>query len=337
MVGRTILEFTQYIAPDGAIYHFETSDKFLMTETGLGMPPIDYITQRGPFQHGETVLDYRLRPRVVQLVHRRNTCSRDEYWEARADILNLLRPNRSAYGSISTGVLRKILADGTQRDLNVMIEQGPEFAPRSLEQWDEYGIYETLRFIAHDPIFYDPEVQSVAFTVAEQNELVFYNAITGASALSINFRRSYDPSVSDVPPPTDLGRGLVFAYGIINQSISITYVGTWLAYPTLVITGPLSGGTITNAATGEKLHFNYDVADGETVTVNLNYGEKSVTNQNGRNLIHTLTYDSDLSTFHLAPAPEVTGGVNTLNIFGANVLAGRTSITVQYNTRYIGI
>jgi len=79
-----ILELDQLITPDSQVYTFRDDQRrFTMSTSGEGLPPIEYITQRGPFQHGETVVDYRLRPRVLQMVYREKFCSRDVYWDGR--------------------------------------------------------------------------------------------------------------------------------------------------------------------------------------------------------------------------------------------------------------
>lgn len=330
MARPALIEFTQYIAQDGFVYNFDTDDKFLMSETGLGLPPIDYITQRGPFQHGETLIDYRLRPRVIQMVHRRNSCSRQDYWDARSDLLDHIRPNRSLSGSIEPGTLRKVLPNGAMRDIKVLIEQGPEFAARSLDKWDEFGIYETLRFIAHDPIFYSPVAVTSAFTLAPLNELVFYNAVTGVSALSINFARG--PARY-----ADMGRGLVFENGVIDNIITTTHDGSWISYPTITITGPLNGATIVNQSTGESIKMNYDIGTGEVVTIVTEYGAKSVTNNAGVNLIGTLSPTSSLATFHIAPDPEVVNGQNQIRVIGSAASPGVTGVSISFYPAYIGI
>ena len=66
-----IYEFTQYTAPDGEVYRFNIHDQFVLSETGMGMPIVRPISQSGPLQHGETIYDYRLEPRTIQLIMRR--------------------------------------------------------------------------------------------------------------------------------------------------------------------------------------------------------------------------------------------------------------------------
>jgi len=69
----------------------------------------------------------------------------------------------------------------------------------------------------------------------------------------------------------------------------------------------------------------------------LEFGNKLVTSSIHGNLYGQITGDSDLATFRIAPEPEATGGVNTINVTGGGALIGTTAVTVSYNTRYIGI
>jgi hypothetical protein len=98
----------------------------------------------------------------------------------------------------------------------------------------------------------------------------------------------------------------------------------------------MNGPVINNTTTGEKLAFNYNISSGEIVTVSLEPGNKSVTNDAGADLIGVLTGDSDTSTFHVAPDPEVAGGINTfsLQLSGSSALS---SVVIAYYERYIGL
>lgn len=313
------IEWSYYIPPDvtvgtngvvadwSNVYSFnDLGDRFEFSFTGLGMPPVDYITQRGPFQNGRSVLDYRLKPRVVQLTHRRTGGCREDYWDIRADLLNLLRMNRGSSG-LERGRLRRVLPDGSKRDLYVVIEQGPRFEPRDPGEWDEWAIFETLRFVAHDPIIFNPVQQTASWTISETSELIF----------PITFP-------------------ILFGTAIINNSLDVTYNGTWLTYPTITITGPLYGPIIQNNSTDEEIVINYDLEVGDSLEIDLTYGNKTVTDGSGVNRLGTVTPDSDLATFHIAPAPQVTGGVNEFTVIGSNADAN-TAVAITWYDKYIGI
>lgn len=315
---RRSVEFTSYISPDGEEYLFDDRlHKFLMSIEGEGMPPIEYITQQGPNQHGETVIDFRLNTRVVQLIHRSNGNDRLDYWDNRALLIDILRPNRNPPGVFNVGKLERKLPNGDRRRLDCFIQQGPVFTPRSPSQWDEYGFTESLRFIAHDPTFYDPVQQCYQWTLGFQDELIF----------PFTFRKGTD------------GNGLLFATDVIDSDISISYQGTWRAYPTIEITGPLSTPTIEHVELGSRIKLNYIVSSGEVVTITTAHGNKTVQNDSGVNLIGTVDEDTvaDLTEFYIAPNPEVPGGTNTINVTGASAESGTTAVELAFYTRFIGI
>lgn len=299
------MEWTRYIGPDGAVYNLTVPSaygRWVIGQSGWGTPPIDYITVRGTQQHGATVKDYFLLPRTIQLLIKQGYCSRSEYWTGRAGILDAIRPNRQPTGEHAPGILELTWPDGSVRRLDVYIADGPRFEPSELGRWDEWAFREVLRFTAFDPIIYDPAEQTVSFVAGD--ELVF----------PITFPITF----SD-----------------IAQSGVANYLGTWEDYPTIEITGPITGPSITNVDTGETITLDYAVPAGDVVTISLR-GDKLVTDQAGANLIGTVNPASDLASFHIAPDPEAPGGVNTINVAGSGTTPA-TSIVVTYINRYFGI
>ncbi len=486
-------EFHQYISPDGKTYELHTASKhgrWVMQSQGWGMPEIEYITQRGTFQHGETVKDFFLRPRVIQLLINQSFCDRDGQWDGRAALLDAIRPNRQITANgVTPGTLRRVLSDGSKRDLKVFIEQGPSFDPDP-QGYREHSFKEVLRFIAHDPVIYDPDMQSYVDDFSsrsfeldlqvnsnEDNKWVRYNppswnmvdylyycivgyvaaaaykegmglrfngvtippgSIISNAYISVNSfgDNSLDTVKSRITGNKELNpvafttiadyqsrRGTVvggadnskittaqvdwdavahFVSGtwydspdiktiiqeLIDQSgwtpgnsivlfwddhddrtshttgvnraaatfgadparapklhieysttgvLNIPYIGTWPTLPKIIITGPLNNAVITNTETGEKLELDYNIPSGRIVTIDLAYGVKTIKDDLGTNLIGTLSSDSDLATFHIAPDPEVLDGVNHISIVGTGESIGTTQVEIQFYTRYIGI
>lgn len=329
------IEFDYYIPPDvpvaadGTIHQVDwpkvyrlmddgtkCDGQWLLSFTGMGMPPIKYVDQTGPYQHGSTLLDYRLQPRLIQYVHRRNAGSRSGYWWARGDFVNWIRPNRQLANSFGMGRLRKVIPSGAMLDVDAMIQQGPAFTARSNTQWDEWGYTETIRFICPDPTFYDPVQQSIEWELEAYDGLIFFESPGWEEHLIF---------------PIVFGADAFLGYKYI------IYSGTWLSYPTITITGPLNYPTIENATIGEKIAMNYEAGAGETITIGLRYGQKTVTNNLGANLIGTLTDDSDLASFHIAPDPEAPGGINQFLASGSGATVAVSKIELAWYTRYIGI
>lgn len=288
------LDRLTYITPD-AVEYMLSPPTWVLQEDGLGMPPIEYVTQRGPFQHGETVKNFFLRPRTIQLVVRKQGCSRSEYWGIRARLLDILRPGR--LDPTTPGTLRKYMANGSVRDLSVYTSEGPGFPSHSDEVWDEWSIQDTIRFTAYDPILRDPSVKSASFSIGVP---------TGTFPITFPYQSS--------------------TFGTGTQAVN---AGTWDSAPTIIITGPITGASITNITTNETITFNYALAAGQVATFDLNFGRKTVTLADGTNLIGYVSVDSDLGTFHFRP------GTNQLQVFGTGT-SGATSIVLQWFNRYIG-
>lgn len=302
------IEFDYYITPDGVEYDLNDWGRtFLISQGGQGAAPIEYRTSRGPFQHGETALDYVLRPRVLQYLFRIDTRNRAKYWEERTQILNIFRPNRQTGSDLAPGQLVKMLEDRTQRAIDVFVDQGLEFKSGGGD-WDEFASNEVVRFIAYNPVWYDPGGSTQIFSLGELSHLVF----------PITFP-------------------IQFGSTIINSQTTITYSGTWEELPIIVITGPLQAPVIENLTTGESLELNYNVPAGRTVTIDLTYGRKTITDDLGTNLVGALSADSDLATFHLAPDPEAPLGANEFLVTGTGAEPTSTRIEVQYYNRYGGI
>lgn len=312
MLLNNPIEFDRLITPDSQTYKFNNQvDQFVISGiSGLGMPPITYRTQKGPFQHGTTPLGFVLEPRVINFIHRRNGGCRNDYWDNRADLLDFLRPNRQPLGVFQTFVLRKILPNGNKRDLNVLIQQGPTFQGKQQGRWDEFGFSEAIQFVAHDPVFFDPDLKTVTLSLATSlaDDIVF----------------SFDFT-------------FIFRGAGTGETDTITYNGTWLSYPTIILHGPLTSPIVANLTTQEKIKLETTIVTGRTVTINLEFGNKTVFDDLGNNLIGNLSTDSDLATFHLAPTPEAPLGVNTMSVEASGMTDGVSQISLQYFERYIGI
>lgn len=302
-------EFDQYITPDGEVFNFDGKYKFITSVSGQGMSPIKYLSQKGPFQHGETIYDYRLQKRIIQIAFEQSIKSRWDHWTVREELMNFFRPNRQVLNAFDPGILRKKLPTGNIRDLDVFIEIGPQFS--ATKDRNQFSIQDTIRFVAPNPTFYDPTQQSQVWTWAESNELVF--------------------------PFTFENDIISFIESFLSKVETVTYEGTWLAYPSFTITGPTQGFTIENQTTDEVLEYLRLVGSGETITIILDYGNKSIESSVYGNVIGYLSSNSDLATFHLAPDPEAADGGNDIRILLPTGIDGTSLVTMNWYTRYIGI
>ncbi len=297
-----------YVKPDGVKYLLHAPPlRAVLQEEGFGTPPLDYVTDRAPFQHGDSVRSFTLGPRPVQLVVMQNFCSRADYWAGRAAFLDAVRPNRITNFN-TPGKLLYYLSGGSKRQLDVFLDSGPGFSPDQ-DGWRAWSFTEAVRFTAHDPAWYDPTQRSVVFAAA------------GSSNDQLTFPATFPIQFSTFGGTVDI------TYG--------SFGGTWVDYPTITITGPITGPTITNQTTGDVLGFNFILVAGESVSIVLR-GQKTVTKNDGTNLLNTLSSDSDLTTFGIYPDPQAPNGINEISASGSGLTAA-SSIRIDYYTRYFGI
>jgi hypothetical protein len=321
-VSRWVTEFTEFETADGVTFGFEEDDRFIVSDEGYGLPPIEYKTQRGPRQHGNTMVDYRLERRVIQIIARQDTCSRFDYWDARDHWIDIFRPNRHVFNRKTPGILKKFLPTGKKRFIKAVIEEGPIFGPKDQEVWDEWGFTETLRFICNDPIFYDPEPKCYTWSLATHDHLVFPFYFIART--------------SDRDPEA----GLIFASSVIYSEEIVTYDGNWETFPDFVIDGPLNGPEIIHEELSLSIKLNYNIAVGETVTIGLTPGNKTVWSSVNGNIIGTVAQPKDLTSFRILPNPELTGGINTIYAVGTDAIlssAVSSAISMIYLDRYVGI
>lgn len=298
----TIKERLVYIRPDGVRYGLHSPPSRVVTaEEGFGAPPLQYVTDEAPFQHGDTVRSFRLQPRPIQFVVMQQFTSRAAYRAGRALLLDTMRPNRIT-DFTNPGKLLYYLADGTKRQLDVVPETGPGFTPDQ-GGWRAWSFTEALRFVAHDPVWYDPQQYSVTF--------------------------------AEVDPAWTFPVTFPITFGPFGAMTVVTYTGTWEEYPTITITGPVTAARIDNLTANTKLEMNCVIPAGNTVTINL-HGRKTITRDDGVNLMGYLSGDSDLTTFALLPDPQVPGGNNQLRVTGSGT-TGASSVVLTYYNRYYGI
>lgn len=303
-----------YISSNGDSYKLNlTSDKRdVLSIEGTGLPPIEYISERGPFQHGETVKDYFLRPRIVQYIIRQNFCSREDAYAGRTSLLNAIRPNKPG-GPV--GTLRHILPNGEHRDLAVVPLEGPRFEPQRSGRWDEWSIQETLRFLAHNPIFYNPTQKTETFGPCGTVGFPYTFPFPFGSACELVFPITF--------PITFEG---------FDVSDLLDNDGNWEDYPTILVYGPASGIRITNVTTDEELFLNASlvVPAGDYLRINLAYDSKVVELGSGTNVIQYLSSESDLATWHLEP------GDNDVRI-QIDSYAAPTYAEIRWQDRWLGV
>lgn len=243
-------------------------------DQGFGLAPLHRITQRGPLQHGDTDLDFRLDPRIIQLPLVVEALTLDAGYTARAALAQIFSP------ALGGGVLR-ITTDTYDRAIQCKTLGGLDF---NVEPGTGYHVRTVAQLRASDPTWYDP------------------TPVSGGAT----------PAITGTPTPVPLTIPWTVGAAAINSTLSITNAGTWRAYPIITAVGPITDLIITNTTTGDKIALNDAIGSGDTWVFDLSYGRKTVTDQDDVNHIATVTADSSLATWALEPGANsisVTGSL----------------------------
>jgi len=295
-----VLSITTY---DGNELVLINPDVKLLAYGNLGAPPTQFITRRGYRQNGATEVDFLLQPRSisVELWHS-PACDRQTYWDTRQELHNFLRPNRNGPMMFT---LRT--PNGNVRSIIVRADPGLVFPPQSNN--NNWNIQESMDFVAYDPTFFDAAQAVTALSSSTQTQLVF----------PITF-------------PITFGTSDVFL-----TTGNLTYVGTWRSYPTLTITGPYTRANIQHVGLGINISLNVSISAGEQRIIDLTPGSQSIVDGSGANKFSDLGAGSDLVDFALYPDPEVAGGIQTITVQLVNGVAGQSTASLAYYTRYFGL
>ncbi len=299
-------ELIQFIKSDGTVYDLNSPPRRgVMNMTGWGKPPEEKHTISGPFQHGDTLVSYRLLPRTISLDITHPKISRSEWFSGHSELLDQLGLNNASPGQPEPGILRwEYIENGVHkiRCLDVYLNRGLGFTP--LDGWRNWTIAEGLEFIADNPVIYDPTLKTATIT-----------SFTTTLRFAITFP---------------------FTLGAEEGSATIVYAGTWETLPEIILTGPMFTAYIENESTGTHIRLNYNISSGEVVTIERVRDQISVTNNLGQNLLRYITDDSNISDFSLQDSNIVVGGSNVINVILTGSGAG-TAVQFNYYNRYYGI
>jgi len=291
-----------YVIVNGVSYNLNDGALgYLSGHDGLGLPPLHRLTERGPQQHGETDLGFRLAPRIFSLVFTLPASNNNGYYQNRDTLLRYIKPMDAALS------WRFVLDNGETRQIDCHAID----APLAFDAGEIYLLGKAgVQYKAPEPTFYDPVEGCVTFALGG-----------GGDSFDIPLAIPWKVGVST-----------------LDQSRTISYPGSWRTYPVIKIEGPITDCAITNDTTGEVLDFTgTTIAAGDYYEIDCRYGYKTVTDSNGANKIADLTTDSDLATFHLAAA--IGGNAtreNSITVTGSAVTAA-TEVYFRYKERYIGL
>lgn len=268
-------------------------------DLGFGLAPMHRITQRGPLQHGDTDVDFRLDPRILQIPLFIDALDIDTHYAIRGKLLQIFAPS-NVLGTLTvttTAFSRSI-------DCYVLGGLSMDIDPKS-----GYGVRAVVQLRAPDPTWYDTTPLVLTLT----------------------------PSVAGTAFAIPMAIPLTLGTSSINSTTTVTYAGTWLSYPIITAVGPITGLSITNNSTGQVISLGLlSIAAGTTYTFDLRYGYKTVKTDTGVNKIADVTAASNLATWAIVPSPVASAGVNTITVTSSSS-SSPASVSIIYYTRYVGI
>ena len=251
-VNGTTFNLNGYDATSGFTYGY-------LGDQGFGLAPLHRITQRGPMQQGDSDVDFRLDPRILQVPLFVNTTSVDDYYTARGRLLAVFSPS-NLVGTLT------VTTSAWSRSISVKVLGGLSF---DTDPKVGYGLRAVVQLRADDPTWYDATPHSIAGS----------SGIAGtATAYPVIYPRTYGTAN-------------------INATTSFVYDGTWQTYPVITALGPITGLVITNNSTGQVISTSGSIGAGRTFTYDLRYGKKTVYDDLGNNQIATVGASSNLATW----------------------------------------
>lgn len=300
----------------GQVYDLNDGQEIALLDYDLGLAGIRRLSQRAPLQHGDTDLGFRVDPRFADLFWVINGHgSLIDYRNIRARFLEVWVPRDDP-------VVVTFTFEDRTRALDLYLDG-------ELNWYERIGTIEKVSgvFKAPDPRLYDPEVHTVLFSLA--------SAGVGGDGWTIPW-------------------AIPWAIGsdALNLALTINYAGgSRLAapeFPFIRVRGPMTDPVITQETTGETIDLSANgglaLADPtEWVDIDLagydRRDSKTVRDQDGNSVDQYLTTDSDLATFHLAPAGErlfdgsYATGSNVIRVSGTGVTS-QTLVSMTYYDRY---
>lgn len=202
-------------------------------DQGFGLSPLHRITTRGPLQDGDSDIDFRLDPRVIQIpliVQNSSASPKYNSYVIRDALLDIFQPQYPGYIEVTTGNGVSTIT----RRLNVRVLGGLTFDVDPTE----YHVRTVVQMRADDPTWYDPALTTLTVTNAQ-------------FGINVNYTQSGNwksfPIIEVTGPVTNFDISILRGYIAVNSGVTIAAGVTWYfdlryGYKT-VYTGPNQTGT----------------------------------------------------------------------------------------------
>lgn len=116
-----------------------------------------------------------------------------------------------------------------------------------------------------------------------------------------------------------------------EQRVVINNIGDEVTPVVIVFNGPATNPKLTNEATGEYIAVTQTLLTGETLTINTEFGNKSVIFDDGTTEVNRFGYIDLASTFF-----QLQIGNNSL-FYEADAGSDTSTVEIRYRNRYVGI
>lgn len=274
---------------------------YLTGTVNWGSAQYKQIFTRKPYQNGDTYVGFQLEPRVFQLPILVPASSPEDMMTKRFVLSKLF-----TYADDEVKVI-VTWSDDTgsyTRQIRGHIIGGLDFDTDSTHN----AIRSVIQIKANDPTWESNYLQ----------QLTINGVIAGTPTLY--------PKVYPV----------LYGDNVINKSTYITYDGSWDAYPTITVTGPVSNLTMVDTL-GHTIKFNSTIPAGAVWTIDLSYGVYTVIDQDGIDQFAALDVSSNLVDWRIYAASNlVISGYNTIAISGTGA-SSATLVILNFVSRYIGV
>ena len=127
-------------------------------DQGFGLAPLHRITTRGPLQHGDSDIDFRLDPRILQIPilvkNESASAPKARHYSIREALLKIFNPNSSGVLQVTIGTTDGTTPTVIAYQINVKVLGGLTFDvdPTS------YNVRTVVQLRADDPTWYDATV-----------------------------------------------------------------------------------------------------------------------------------------------------------------------------------
>lgn len=290
-----MVEAVTFTASDGGIW----SPDYVIGLDGLGAAPAKLYAQEVPYRDGSVYLDTRIAPRILIVAFALVGTSREDFFAQRATTLQQLSPAKGP------GTFSYTVPGVGPRVLTCAVEEGPRFS--SQQRAGTLAIKDTVRFVAHDPAWYDPTPASAVFV--------------GSGGGGVTFPLAFP---------------ITFGNSSLAGSQTATNAGDLATWPTITVVGPGSAPTITATyADGSQQTASFPALTlqaGDTLVIEHRPGRQAATltpfGGQAANAIHLRSIAS--SFWGLAAGPTTVAAAMSGS-------SAQSSVTVQWYSRFSGI